>query len=312
MLKTNRDLSLVEKILQLKRDRNAVILAHNYVRPEVQRMADFVGDSLELARKVKEADAEYIVFAGVDFMAEMAAILNPDTKVIHPDPCSKCAMAARVKAKDILKAKEKYPDAEVVTYINSSSEVKAVSDVICTSANAVKLVKSMKSTRIIFAPDKNLAHYVAIQTDKEIIPVPENGCCPVHHALTLEDIARNLERYPEAEVIVHPECTPEIIKLADFVGSTSALIHHVKETGAKTIIVGTEMGIISRMKRESPEKNIIPASKYLVCPDMKMLTAEKVIKAMEQKEPIVHVDEDVCQGARKALERMFELSTPER
>jgi len=287
-----------------------VILAHNYVRPEVQRMADFVGDSLELARKVKEVDAEYIVFAGVDFMAEMAAILNPDKTVIHPDLCSKCAMAARIKAKDILKAKDEYPDAEVVTYVNSSAEVKAVSDVICTSSNAVKLVKGMKSSRIIFAPDKNLAHYVATQTDKEIIPVPENGCCPVHHALSPEDVARNLERHPEAEIIAHPECTPEVIKLADFVGSTSALIQHIKETVAKTIIVGTEMGIISRMKRESPEKDIIPASKYLVCPDMKMITAEKVVKAMEQKGPIIHVDEDVCQGARKALERMLELSSP--
>jgi len=310
MLKTNRDLSLVEKILKLKRDRNAVILAHNYQLDEVQDIADFVGDSLELARKVKDADAEYIVFAGVDFMAEMAAILNPDKKVIHPDPCSKCAMAARIKAKDILKAKEKYPDAEVVTYMNSSSEVKAVSDIICASANAVKIVRSMKSNRIIFAPDKNLAHYVATQTDKEIIPVPENGCCPVHHALSPEDIARNLDRYSEAEIIVHPECTPEVIKLADFVGSTSALIQHIKETGAKTIIVGTEMGIISRMKRKSPEKNIIPASKYLVCPDMKMITGKKVVKAMEQKVPIVHVDENVCQGARRALERMLELSSP--
>lgn len=281
-----------------------VILAHNYVRSEIQMMADFVGDSLELARKVKEVDAEYIVFAGVDFMAEMAAILNPGKTVIHPDLCSKCAMAARIKAK------EQYPDAKVVTYINSSAEVKAVSDVICTSANAVKSVKSIKSNRIIFAPDKNLAHYVATQTDKEIIPVPENGCCPVHHALSPEDIARNLERYPEAELIVHPECTPEVIKLADFVGSTSALIQHIKETSAKTIIIGTEMGIISRMKRESPEKNIIPASKYLVCPDMKMITAEKVLKAIEQKGPIVHVDENVCQGARRALERMFELSSP--
>jgi len=286
-----------------------VILAHNYVRPEVQRMADFVGDSLELARKVKEVDAEYIVFAGVDFMAEMAAILNPDKKVIHPDLCSKCAMAARIKAEDILKVRGKYPDAEVITYVNSSAEVKAVSDVICTSANAVRLVNGMKSNRIIFAPDKNLSHYVATQTDKEIIPVPENGCCPVHHALSPEDVARNLERHPEAEIIVHPECTPEVIKLADFVGSTSALIQHIKETSAKTIIVGTEMGIISRMKRESPGKDIIPASRYLVCPDMKMITAEKVLKAIEQKGPIIHVDEDVCQGARKALEKMLELST---
>lgn len=287
-----------------------VILAHNYVRPEVQRMADFVGDSLELVRKVKEVEVEYIVFAGVDFMAEMAVILNPDKKVIHPDPCSKCAMAARVKAKDILKAKEKYPDAEVVTYVNSSAEVKAVSDVTCTSANAVKIAKSMKADRIIFAPDKNLAHYVAMQTDKEIIPVAENGCCPVHHALSAEDIARNLEKYPEGEVIVHPECTPEVIKLADFVGSTSALIRHIKETGAKTIIVGTEIGIISRMKRESPEKNIVPASKYLVCPDMKMITVEKLARAMEQKGPIVHVNEGVCEGARRALEKMLELSSP--
>lgn len=289
-----------------------VILAHNYVRAEVQRVADFVGDSLELARTAKEVDAEYIVFAGVDFMADMAAILNPGKKVIHPDTCSKCAMAARINAEHILMAKKKYPEAEVVTYINSSAQVKAVSDVVCTSSNAVEIVKSMRSDRIIFAPDKNLAHYVAMQTDKEIIPVPADGCCPVHHALTTGDIGEELGRYPEAEVIVHPECTPEVIKLADFVGSTSQLIQHVNETDAETFIVGTEMGLIPRMRQGSPEKRIIPASKYLVCPDMKMITVEKIVQAIEHKEPIVRVDEAVCEGANRALERMLEISSQKR
>lgn len=285
-----------------------VILAHNYVRPEVQSMADFVGDSLELARKVREVEADYIVLAGVDFMAEMAALLSPDKKIIHPEPCSKCALAARVKVNDIVAARKLYPDATVVTYVNSSAVVKAASDIICTSSNAVRIVNSVPSRRVIFVPDRNLARYVASKTDKEIIAVPEQGCCPVHQALSPQDITRLLEKYPEAKVMVHPECPEEVIRLADFVGSTSALLHEVKRTSAPVVVIGTEAGVIYQMEQQCPQKTILPASPFLVCPDMKMITKEKVLRAIAEKGPVVQVDEIVAAPARQALERMLTLS----
>ncbi len=284
------------------------LLAHNYVRPEVQQIADFTGDSLELAKKAQEVDAGTIVFAGVDFMAEMAAILNPDRDVIHPDPHAKCAMALRIRPSDILETRRRYPDAEVVTYINSSAAIKAVSDIICTSSNAVKIVNSMDADTIIFAPDQNLAAYVAEHTRKELIPVPALGCCPVHHALTVEDIGERIRKYPEAEVIVHPETTPGVQRIADFIGSTSAMIRYVRESKADTILVGTEHGIISRMKLESPGKRIIPASMHLVCPDMKMCTVDRCLQAVKEHGPIVHVDKEVAADARRALERMLEVT----
>jgi len=285
-----------------------IILAHNYVREEVQEMADFVGDSLELARRAMEARTEYILFAGVDFMAEMAAILNPGGKVIHPEPHARCAMAMRLSPEDIIATKEGYPGAEVVTYVNSSAAVKAVSDIICTSSNAVRVVNSLEAETVIFAPDENLAAYVAKRTDKRIVPVPELGCCPVHHALHPDDIRRAQELHPDAEVIVHPETTPEVQELAHFIGSTSQMIRRVRESPARTLIVGTEIGILSRMAREAPDKELIPASNFLTCPDMKMITADKVRKAIAERGPIVRVDDKVADGARRALQRMMEVS----
>lgn len=286
---------------------NVTILAHNYVRGSVQEIADFVGDSLELAKKVRDIDTDYIAFAGVDFMAEMAAILNPEKKVIHPEPHSKCAMAMRLSPSDILKVRERYPSAAVVTYVNSSAAVKAVSDIICTSSNAVDVVNSLDSEQIIFAPDRNLAAFVAKRSDKTIIPVPVLGCCPVHHALSAEDVKRVMHEYPEGKVIVHPETTQEVQALADYIGSTSSMIRYARESEAETIIVGTENGILARMKREAPNKKLIPASPLTVCPDMKMLTVEKVIEAINRERPIVRVGADVAEGARRALERMMDL-----
>lgn len=284
------------------------ILAHNYVREEVQEMADFVGDSLELARMAREVETEYIVFAGVDFMAEMAAILNPTKKVIHPEPFSRCAMALRLTQDDIMNARREYPDAAVVTYINSSAAVKAVSDIVCTSSNAVRVVNSLEQERIIFAPDRNLAEYVAKRTDKEIVTVPELGCCPVHHALDPVEIRKLLEINPDAEVIVHPETPQEVQELAHFIGSTSQMIKRAKESPSKTIIVGTEVGILFRMRRIAPAKEFIPASTIMACPDMKMINVEKVKRAIRERGPVVKVDEKIAENARKALERMMEVS----
>jgi len=281
------------------------ILAHNYVRPEVQQMADFVGDSLELARMATRVTTQYLVVAGVDFMAETAAILNPEKTVIHPDPYSRCAMAARITPQDIALARDEYPDVPVVTYVNSSAAVKAVSDICCTSANAARVVAGLSEKRVIFTPDANLAAFVARKTGKEIIVVPETGCCPVHHALAIEDIRRQQERYPGAELIVHPETSVEVQEIADFIGSTSQMIRYAKETDARFVLVGTEVGILPRMQAANPGTVFAPASPYLVCPDMKMLTEAKVRKAMESRGPVVTLDPKVRDGARRALERML-------
>jgi len=284
------------------------ILAHNYVRPEVQAMADFVGDSLELAQKAKKVTTKYLVFAGVDFMAEMAAIVNPSKQVIHPEPFSMCAMASRVTPEMILSARRTYPDAAVVSYVNSSAAVKAVSDIICTSANAVKVVNSLDERQVIFAPDRNLALYVGRHTDKQVIPVPALGCCPVHHSLIVQDIQDRLAENPGAEVIVHPETIPEVQDIADFIGSTSAMARYAKTTTARVIIVGTEVGMLTRLRKESPDKVFVAASPLLSCADMKMITVEKIEAAIRTKGPVVRVDPAVAEGARRALERMLAVS----
>lgn len=282
-----------------------LLVAHNYALPEVQDAADFVGDSLELARRVIDVDHDVIVFAGVDFMAETAAILNPDKTVIHPDPCSQCAMAARITAEDVLNARDEHPRAAVVSYVNTPGAVKAVSDITCTSANAVEVVQSREEDEVIFTPDQNLAAYVAGRTGKQIIPVPALGCCPLHHALSPEQIEARLREYPGAEVIVHPETPPDVQAIADFIGSTSQMIRRVRESDARTFIVGTEVGLIHRMEQEAPDRTYIPASDFLVCPDMKMITLPKIRRAAETGGPVVMVDPDVRRGARSAVERML-------
>jgi len=280
-------------------------VAHNYALPEVQDAADFVGDSLELARRVIDVDHDVIVFAGVDFMAETAAILNPDKTVIHPDPCSKCAMAGRITAEDVLKARDEHPGAAVVSYVNTPGAVKAVSDITCTSANAVEVVDSLEETEVIFTPDQNLAAYVAARTEKRIIPAPALGCCPVHHALSPEQIEARLREHPGAEVIVHPETPPDVQAIAHFIGSTAQMIRRVRVSDARIFIVGTEVGLIHRMKQVAPDRTYIPASDFLVCPDMKMITLPKIRRAVETGGPVVTVDPDILRGARSAVERML-------
>ncbi len=290
---------------------DVTLLAHNYVRPEVQAAADFVGDSLELARIARDrVETPYLVVAGVDFMAETAALLNPDKTVIHPEPFSRCAMALRLTPGDVLAARAAYPDAAVVAYVNTSAAVKAVSDVCCTSANAVEIVNALEEKTVIFVPDRNLALHVAARTEKEVVPVPAIGCCPVHHALTAGEVRAARALHPGAEVMVHPETSPEVQAEADYIGSTSGMLRRATQTRAETVIVGTEIGLIPRLEQAAPGRRFIPASPHLVCADMKMITLELIEQAIARHGPVVKVPEPVASRARHALERMLALSRP--
>ena len=288
---------------------DVTLLAHNYVRPEVQAAADFVGDSLELARIARDrVDTPYLVVAGVDFMAETAALLNPGKIVIHPEPFSRCAMALRLTPADVLAARADYPDAAVVAYVNSSAAVKAVSDVCCTSANAVEIVNALEEEIVLFVPDRNLALHVATRTEKRVIPVPANGCCPVHHALTVEEIRRRRAQFPGAEVMVHPETTPEVQEEADFIGSTSGMLRYAVRSTAETVIVGTEIGLIPLLEKAAPGRRFVPASPFLVCTDMKMITLDLIEQAIARRGPAVTIPGDLAPRARASLERMLALS----
>ncbi|GAW94090.1 quinolinate synthase NadA [Calderihabitans maritimus] len=297
---------LVAKIQRLKRERNAVILAHNYQLPEVQDVADYVGDSFELSRKAAATDAEVIVFCGVHFMAESAFILAPHKTVLLPERLAGCPLAETITEDDLRRKKREYPEATVVCYVNSSAAVKAESDICCTSSNAVQVVNSLPSKQVLFVPDANLAHWVAGQTDKEIIPW--RGHCVTHHRVTEEDVRRAREAVPGAVIAVHPECRPEVAARADFVGSTSALLRFARETDHREIVVGTEMGILHRMKKENPHKKFYLLSPGLICPNMKMTTLDKVARALERLEPRITVPEGTRLRAAAALEKMLAVT----
>jgi len=302
---TSQNTELIEKILQLKKQRNAVILVHNYQLGEVQDIADFVGDSLELSQKAAATDAEVIVFCGVHFMAETASILCPDKVVLLPDTHASCPMADMVTAEKLRQRKRELPNATVITYINSSAEVKAESDICCTSANAVKVVESVDATEILFVPDQYLGRYVSAKTNKKMHLWP--GYCPTHVRIQPEDITRRKREYPQAKAIVHPECRPEVIALADEVLSTGGMCRFAQETEAEKIIVGTEIGIIYRMEKENPGKKFIPASEKAVCPNMKLITLEKVLWALEDMKFQVKVPETIRLRAKGAVDKMLKV-----
>ncbi len=300
--------SMIEEIEQLKREKNAVILAHNYQRGEVQDIAEFVGDSLELARKAMETNAEIVVFCGVDFMAETAAILNPDKKVLIPDTGAICPMAQQLRVEDLKAMKRKYPDAEVVLYVNTLAESKALADCICTSANAREVVNAMSSSIVIFGPDRNLAYYAQKATDKTVIPVPQHGLCPSHHQIVLSDVQKAKEAHPDAKVIVHPECIPEVQDIADYIASTSGMVRICKEHEPGTeFLIGTEIGLLYRLKKEAPDKKFYPISDTAVCPQMKMHTLANIARALEREEPVVRVPPEIATKARRAIERMLTI-----
>jgi len=294
-----------ERILELKKEKNAVILAHNYQRPEIQDLADFVGDSLGLSIQASKVEAEVIVFCGVDFMAESAKILNPQKIVVHPEPKARCPMAAMCELEGLIEIKRKYPSAKVVGYVNTTAACKTEMDVCCTSSNAVKVVSSLHDKEIIFVPDENLGRYVQrFVKDKNIILWP--GFCPTHNAIKPDQIKRLKKAHPDAVVIVHPECRPEVIDLADAVKSTEGMIKFVKASDKREFIIGTEKELIYRLKKENPEK-IFYSIPGAICPTMKMITLSSVAKALENLAPRVELDEETIRKAKIPLERMMEI-----
>ncbi|MBN1693957.1 quinolinate synthase NadA [candidate division WOR-3 bacterium] len=292
-----------EKIKVLKDEKNAVILVHNYQRGEVQEIADYLGDSLELSRKANSTDAEIIVFCGVKFMAETAKILSPEKKVIMPREEAGCPMANMITPDDVLNLRKKHPNAKVVSYVNTNADVKAVTDVCCTSANAVKVVENIESDEIIFIPDRNLGSYVKRFVDKKIILW--DGFCYVHEQIQKDEVLQAKNRLPEALLLVHPECRPEVIDIADKVLSTSGMIKFAKESLAKSFLIGTEEGIIYRLKKENPNKEFYSAGTPKICSNMKLTRLEDVYIALKEEKYEITLPNDIISASRKALKEML-------
>ncbi|MEM2341905.1 MAG: quinolinate synthase NadA [Candidatus Bathyarchaeia archaeon] len=304
-------LNLVEKIKRLKHEKKAIILAHNYQRPEVQDIADFVGDSLELSLYATQVDAKIIVFCGVNFMAETAAIMNPDKTVLIPDANALCPMASMLPADLVKLYKRKYPRAKVVLYINSLAEAKAYCDAICTSANAAEIVNRMDSEIILFGPDANLAMYAQTKSDKKVIPIPQFGFCPVHKLFSRDNIMRLKQIHPDAEVMAHPECDPEIWSVSDFIGSTSKMYREALTSKAGKFIVATEIGLLHRLKRDRKDAIFIPAYDEAICVNMRLHTLEKIYLCLRDEKYKVNLPQKIVSKARKPIEFMYILKTRE-
>ena len=299
------DMEIRDEILKLKKEKNAVILAHNYQIPEIQDIADFVGDSLDLSKKARDTDADVIVFCGVKFMAETAKILSPEKTVLLPEKDAGCPMADMVTPQDVMDLRKKYPDATFVAYVNTNADVKALVDVCCTSANAIKVVNGINAGRIVFLPDKNLGKWVQRHTDKEIIIW--YGFCPTHHSfITSEDIKHLKKEHPDALVMVHPECTPEVIDLADEVASTNGMVHIARESNKKEFIVGTEEGLAYRLKKENPEKEFYPI-KRAICSGMKTITLHSLLSSLKYNQFGIELTDEIITRSRNALNRMLEF-----
>ncbi len=301
-------LSILQKeIRQLLKEKKAILLAHYYQRDEVQDIADILGDSLALSIEASRTDAEVLVFAGVHFMAESASILSPDKTVLLPRSDAGCPLADMITPEALQTARNKYPGAAVVTYINSSAAIKALSDICCTSANAVRVVQSLVGVKeILMIPDGNLARYVAAQTDREIIPW--EGYCPIHHFLSAQQVLRTKEAHPRAVFAAHPECRREVLALADFVGSTTGIIRYAGQDHVREMIVGTERGIFYQLTKNNPEKVFIPASDQMICEDMKKITLADIKAALTEMKTVIRVPEAVRIPAKRALERMLAVS----
>ncbi|MCK4353119.1 quinolinate synthase NadA [candidate division WOR-3 bacterium] len=295
--------SIIDEIKHLKNEKDAVILVHNYQRPEIQDIADYMGDSLDLSRKAANIDCKIIVFCGVKFMAESAKILSPEKTVLLPRKDAGCPMADMVTVAELRELKAKHPDAIVVSYVNTNADVKAESDVCCTSANAVKVVQSIKSNKIIFTPDRNLGSWVQRFTDKDIILW--DGYCYVHQGMNPRSIKLAKGLHPNAKLIVHPECRPQVIDLADEVLSTSGMIRFAKESATNKILIGTEEGILYRLKRENPDKTFYAAGPARVCRSMKVTKLEDVLIALKEKRYKIEIPEFIREKAKKALEEML-------
>ena len=303
----NIDEATLKEIEELKQD--CIVLSHNYQIPEIQDVADFIGDSLALCRAAQRVDKPYILFCGVDFMAESAAMLNPDKTVVMPDLEAHCPMAAQLPAKLVREAREEYPDAAVVLYINTRIEARAEADVICTSANAVNIVRAVPEKKVIFGPDANLAWHVQRHVrEKKIIPIPERGHCITHLLFKPEHVERARREHPKAEVLIHPECTPEVQLLADHICSTEQMVKRAGESAAREFVIGTEVGLIYRLQKEFPAKRFYPLNERAVCRTMKMNTWEKFLLQLRERRNVVRIDPKVAERALRSLQRMLELS----
>ena len=295
---------LIQDILRLKKERNAVILSHLYQWPEIQDIADFVGDSLELSRKARDTKEGVIVFCGVTFMAETAKILSPEKTVLLPEPEAGCPMADMVTSEDVENLRRQHPGAAVVCYVNSSAQVKAASDICCTSSNAVRVVGSLQNEEIIFVPDRNLGHYVS-----RFFPAKKfilfDGFCPTHNKISAADVQKVRIARPEVPILVHPECTAEVLDLADFIGSTSQIIDYAVRSGSREIIIGTEIGVIHRLQQLCPDKRFYSLHAAMVCPNMKKTTLTSVYKSLERLQYVIEIEEQLMKKAAISLERML-------
>lgn len=297
---------IVDKINTLKKEKNAVILAHLYQQPQVQDIADFVGDSLDLSRKAKDNDADVIVFCGVWFMAETAKILSPQKIVLLPEKDAGCPMADMVTAEDIQKLRNEHPKAAVVCYVNSGADIKAASDICCTSSNAIKVVQSLKEDEIIFVPDQNLGAYVSrFVPEKRFILHP--GYCPTHHRIKLTDVAAARAAMPGVPLLVHPECMPEVVEKADFVGSTAQIINETVRSNSQEFIIGTESGVLHRLQQLNPYKKFYALKSTMVCPNMKKTTLDSVYYALENMQYKMELSENVVKAASVSLDRMLSV-----
>ncbi len=295
-----------EEIRKLKQQRDAIILVHNYQIPAIQDLADFIGDSLELSVKASKVDEPTIVFCGVTFMAETAKILNPHKVVLMPRRDARCPMADMATAEDVKRSKEEHPGAAVVSYVNTNADVKALSDVCCTSANAVKIVNSMEQDEIIFIPDMHLAHYVSTQSSKRIIPW--RGYCYVHSRMWASEVKEAKRRHPDGVLMVHPECPAELIQIADEVLSTGGMVRFARESSAKEFLVATEEGLLYRLGKENPGKTFLPAGTPRICTSMKKITLQDLHQSLVTGKYEVDLPKDVMRKAERALRRMIELS----
>lgn len=296
-----------DKIRKMLAEKQGILLVHYYARPEIQEIADVLGDSLALAQAAARSDAHVIVFAGVHFMAQSAAILSPQKTVLLPRADAGCPLADMATADAVKKMRQQEPDAVFVTYINSSAEVKAESDICCTSGNALKVILSLPpSKKVVMLPDGNLARHVAAVTGKNIIAW--EGCCPVHQALTAHDVAARKREYPQAPFAAHPECRQEVLVMADFIGSTAAILQFARNSKAKEMIIGTEEGILAQLQKHNPGKTFIPASPALFCADMKKISLDDIEKSLTKMKPVITVPRDVSLAAQKALDKMLVIS----
>lgn len=297
---------LIAAIARLRKEKKAIILAHNYQPGIIQDIADLTGDSLELSRRARETDAHVIVFCGVHFMAETAAILNPDKVVVLPNPAAGCAMADMITAQDVRRVREEHPGVPIVTYVNSTAEVKAESTVCCTSANVNRVVASFQEEKALYLlPDRNLALYAARHTDKMVHYW--EGYCPIHHRLTAETVRQARKAHPEALFVAHPECRPEVLDLADVVTSTSGMLRFAKGSPHRAFLIGTETGILHPLRRDNPDKIFYPVSPHMVCPDMKKTTLDDIVQSLETLTPRVQVPEEIRVKALQAVERMLQI-----